>query len=268
MLLVWNSNSNLSEKTNIGTEYFKNMKSKKNSFYISEPENKELSFKYNLKSLVFYTSSDDEVAGLWKDSARPFGEQIEAINNLIEYFNKRKTHNLIIRLHPNLNNKSKKEQKRWVNLPSSDYVKIILPGAKIDSYELMSESIGVISYGSTIGLEAAYYGKPSAVLAQCYYDLLGCVTQISNFLELSKWVDRINHINQIELDDRRSAALIRGYYMSRAGIHFSNANLLQIGEGSWQCISFLGYRIEPNKFQNRYYRLMHKIQLRKRRIAF
>jgi hypothetical protein len=180
------------------------MRSKNNSFFISTPENLETFLGNHKKYIVFYTSSDDEVAGLWQKNARPFGEQVDAINKLIEYFKEQNKYKLIIRIHPNLKNKSKIEQSRWSGFEQSENVQIIKSDQKIDSYELMMKSSGVISYGSTIGLEAAYSKIPSAVLCHCFYDLIGPVDLIFSTQDLTNWIAGLDKLSEVELEKKRN----------------------------------------------------------------
>jgi hypothetical protein len=266
MFNLWNSFEDTKYKENVGKQYFEKMRSKNNSFFISTPENLETFLGNHKKYIVFYTSSDDEVAGLWQKNARPFGEQVEAINKLIEYFKEQNKYKLIIRIHPNLKNKSKIEQSRWSGFEQSENVQIIKSDQKIDSYELMMKSSGVISYGSTIGLEAAYSKIPSAVLCHCFYDLIGPVDLIFSTLDLTNWIAGLDKLSEVELEKKRTAALIRGFYMSAAGIHFSNAQIQETGEGSWLCSTYFGVKIEPNRFLKLYYQLNHHLKLQRRKI--
>lgn len=266
MINLWNSFEDIKYKEDVGKQYFEKMRSRNNSFFISMPENLETFLGESKKYLVFYTSSDDEVAGLWDKNSRPFGEQIDAIKKLIDYFNDQDNYKLIIRIHPNLKNKSEIEQSRWSGLEHSRNVQIIKSDQKIDSYELMMKSTGVISYGSTIGLEAAYSKIPSAVLCHCFYDLIGPVKVIFSIKELTEWITGLGNLTEVEMEKNKTSALIRGFYMSKAGLHFSNAQIYETGEGSWLCSTYFGFKIEPNRFSKIYYQLNHYLKLRRRKI--
>ena len=53
-------------------------------------------------------------------------------------------------------------------------LKIIMPEERIDSYALMESCEKIVTFGSTIGIEATYWGKPSVLLGACTYDNLDC----------------------------------------------------------------------------------------------
>jgi len=266
MFKLWNSFENPTYKEIIGKQYFEKMRSKNNAFFISNPENLGEILEKDRKYVVFYTSSDDEIAGLWDENSRPLGEQVDAINQLIEYFKKVTNYKLIIRIHPNLVNKSKTEQFRWSKFDQSENIQIITADKKIDSYELMMKSSGVMSYGSTIGLEAAYNRIPSAVLCHSFYDLLGPVDLVLSIKDLTEWIEKLHKLSDEELKKRQTSALIRGFYMSEAGKHFTNAKIYEVGEGSWRCNTYLGFKIEPSKLVRIYYRIIHHLKLRRRKV--
>jgi hypothetical protein len=71
---------------------------------------------------------------------------------------------LVIRLHPNLLHKSRREIAKWLFFTEKlandfSWIIILRPASKINSYSLLHKCAGVITVGSTIGVEAAYLEK-------------------------------------------------------------------------------------------------------------
>jgi len=56
----------------------------------------------------------------------------------------------------------------------------------VDSYDIVSAADVVLTFGSTIGIEAAYYGKPSILLGRAVYEDLGSCYVPSSHDELMK----------------------------------------------------------------------------------
>ena len=54
-----------------------------------------------------------------------------------------------------------------------DNVTVIPPDADIDSYALLKGVDNVVSFGSSVGIEASFWGKPSILLGPCFYRNLG-----------------------------------------------------------------------------------------------
>jgi hypothetical protein len=85
------------------------------------------------------------------------------------------------------------------------------PDSNVDSYELMSQAYAVVTYGSTMGIEAAFEGKRSIVMGPSIYDELGVVTRVETPQELSEALDRDIVINQDFLLAYGLMARLRGF---------------------------------------------------------
>ncbi len=120
------------------------------------------------KLITIYTSSDDEFASLgdlYKNYLN--STQHESAEEIAKYVNEKKNLQLWIRLHPNqLALINTPELQRIVALHNPEKgVEVILPNAKFDTYAMLDASDIVITFGSSIGLEAAHAQKPVVLLA-------------------------------------------------------------------------------------------------------
>lgn len=73
-----------------------------------------------------------------------------------------------MRVHPNLAG----TQQSYLDLLSSlNHSKfIVIPAeSKISTYSLLFKCDKVITFGSSVGVEATYWGKPSILLGTCFY---------------------------------------------------------------------------------------------------
>lgn len=236
-----------SEMVEIGSRYFLDLESRKNRFY----QTSSLAPKAKLKSnyFVFYSNSDDEAIGFWDTWTEPFIGQIELIEKLQLFFDERKNEHLFIRLHPNLSNKSLEERKRWRHLRDSDFTTLIEPNNPTSSYELLKGSKGVISYGSTIGIEAAFHSIPSAILADCWYDELEVADKLYCLEEVYEWIRTLGiKFNPELVNDRRNRALIRGVWLELSGYSFVHCTLKELSWGSWEAERFKDSKISRPKF--------------------
>ena len=75
---------------------------------------------------------------------------------------------LYIRIHPNTFNTSPEFVHKIFSL-QNDNVEVIPPNSPISSYKLLLESPKIISFGSTLGIEATFWGKPSINLGKSLY---------------------------------------------------------------------------------------------------
>jgi hypothetical protein len=129
------------------------------------------------RRLVYFSSSDDEFAAV-ADAYEPgpWPDQLSAVQDLIAAYSVYKDLELVIRVHPHLVKKSVAERERWAQLRQTG-VRVIAPHENVDSYALIDSADLVASYGSTIGMEAAYWGKPSILLGPCAYRGSGAVLE-------------------------------------------------------------------------------------------
>lgn len=128
--------------------------------------------------ITFFTSAEDEMFAIG-DTYRNvhFPDQRDAINTVAAACAKLPGTRLCIRVHPHVAEKSPADQMKWQaeNFPGA---LVIGPRDPTDSYALLERSRVACSYGSTIGIEATYWGKPSLSFSPSYYDKLG-VTELA-----------------------------------------------------------------------------------------
>lgn len=131
----------------------------------------------NKHNIAIFNSSEDECASLGGefDENKLFDSQYEGLCFL---FNNLKDPNIqfYLRIHPNLM-KIKYKYHRALYAFEQKYanVTVIPANSSISSYTLMEVANKVITFGSTMGIESAYWGKKTMVLAPCFYtDLNVC----------------------------------------------------------------------------------------------
>jgi len=180
-----------------------------------------ISYNMSANTFVFFSSSDDEVAAISDSWQSSWGNQLNCVTELIKYFESHPELSLIIRVHPNQGNKSKQDKLRWKSISSEvSNIKIYNFDSKVDSYDLLKKAIGVFTFGSTIGVEAAYLRKPAALLAPARWDQLIPHQYLQTTLQIDQWVQGIlgnlspdvEHINECY-----EGSLKWAHYMNTAG---------------------------------------------------
>lgn len=166
--------------------------------------------------VTYFSSSDDEFAAIG-DSYRWKGwkNQLDAVKHLIEAMDGRTDSQLVVRIHPHLMQKHPADLKQWLAIGNAiANVTVIGPGSPVDSYALLDASDVVVTGGSTIGLEAVYWGKPSILLGPSEYDSFGAVHLAHTNDELNALLDG----PALSVD--RASAMPYGYYRSTYGETF------------------------------------------------
>jgi len=164
------------------------------------------------KRVVYFSSSEDELAAVEDGATQKFAPegQKSAVMKLVSACRKVSEIDLVVRVHPNAADCHVDELAWWSSLAKQG-VNVIEPRAKVDSYALLESADLVCSYGSTIGVEAAYWGKASALLGDAGYVGSGCCAEPSDEDELVKLIRNVPQAWS------REGCLRYGYYIATFG---------------------------------------------------
>jgi len=158
----------------------------------------------------FFSSSEDEIVAIGDElSNRDFPTQRLAVAALAAAVARVPGLRLCVRAHPHLAQKAARERRSWheFRLPG---VLVLGPEDPTDSYALMERSRVVASYGSTVGVEATYWGRPSLLFARAYYDRMGVATPAG-------WPGQIEAFLRDPVTLPQASALPYGAFWSRLG---------------------------------------------------
>jgi hypothetical protein len=138
--------------------------------------------------ITFFTSSEDEMIAIGDRFENvTYPTQESAIQALAAAVATIPGLRLCVRIHPHIALKSERDRRKWQALELPGVV-VVGPSDKVDTYALIDRSKVVCTYGSTVGVEATYWGRPSLLFGRSYYDQLGVCTlaedaaQIRSFL--------------------------------------------------------------------------------------
>lgn len=121
------------------------------------------------KNIVIFNSSEDEfmaVGGEW-ESDKLFPSQLDGLRFLSKYA-KYSSAQFYLRIHPNLAGTQQSYLDLLSALSHSKFT-VIPAHSKISTYSLLFKCDKVVTFGSSIGIEATYWDKPSILLGTCFY---------------------------------------------------------------------------------------------------
>jgi hypothetical protein len=192
--------------------------------------------------IVFFHSSQDEldmiglVSDYWKN-------QFNSLNLLIEILQKNPNFKLVLRIHPHLLHKSKREILYWDKIGKELEQKYLwfdyIPArSNVNSYELIRNAEAVISCASTIGVEAAYLKKKSILLGQAFHEYMGVTQNPKDVEELTKIL--FSESGPDEITQRFDASLAYGYFSEMGGNYFKHVSYsLKFGRRVYKYSDFL-----------------------------
>jgi len=187
-----------------------------NKFFVeSQRIGKSIELPSERKTVVYFSSSGDEIAELDLNWDSFFGGQENALRLLAQVC-KERDYFLVVRSHPHKRKKPKQDVAEWLTAIAQIEPDIHLdPFADIDSYTLMRQADVIVTYGSTTGIEAAFAGKPVIVMGPSAYDKLDTATAVSTQDDLSAALEE-------STPGTWSGAVSYGLMMMRRGFTYAN----------------------------------------------
>jgi Capsule polysaccharide biosynthesis protein len=135
--------------------------------------------------IAAFSSTESEFACL-REYYRPqiYPSQAEGFELIIHDLARRNFQGVVaVRMHPNSARTKSDFTQRLRTLPYP-FLRLIAPEDKIDSYTLLRTADKVLTFGSTIGIEAAYRGIPSILARWAAYEDLGSTYNPNSHEEL------------------------------------------------------------------------------------
>lgn len=174
---VWGENVD-AKAYEIGSSFFKDRRKGKvvrdRRSYVAD-QDKDLvpdGIRMGKKIIVIFNSSEDEFSAVGDifESKSIFDSQIEGIRWILKHFEEESGFQFVVRLHPNLKGIQYSYHTSLLNLDEKYGNVIIVPAeSSVSSYSLLSIANCVVSFGSSMGIEAVFWGKPSILLGGSFY---------------------------------------------------------------------------------------------------
>lgn len=167
--------------------------------------------------IAMFTTTEAEFASLREYyPTRIYATQAEGLEMIISELARLNFSGVFaVRMHPNSANSGSDftERLRPLKYP---FLRVISPEEKLDSYALLQTAHKVLTWGSTIGIEAAYWGKPSIVAGWGDYMHLGSTYNPTTHDELMDLLMRPLEPKPIQ------GAIDFGFYSKNYGTRFKH----------------------------------------------
>ena len=147
------------------------------------------------KILSIFTSSYYEFYALGESFRKKNNKDINHYDSIKKILSSKlifDNYDIRIRWHPNLSTAGKKEldEVKGIIEKSKKEITHYSPFNKINSYKLLEISDVVLSFGSTVGIEATYYKKPSILWGAAYYEDTGGVYEVGSLEQLETLLNK------------------------------------------------------------------------------
>ncbi|HLX60804.1 MAG TPA: hypothetical protein VKX17_05930 [Planctomycetota bacterium] len=215
---TWENNPNAAERERIGRLFYEKASQGQSLInYVARHKEGLLpeGFDANAHNVVIYNSSEDELAAVgddWKNPVYPSQlDGLQAIRRDIDAL----PHNtrFYLRMHPHLRGVDNAFTRALMALQHPRFM-IIPPDSPVSSYALLCAARTVLTFGSTMGMEAVYFGKPSVLAGQSFYYDMGATYNPATHTELLALLSKALPPKPVE------PALVYGYFCETFGQPF------------------------------------------------
>ena len=142
-------------------------------------------------NIVVFNSSEDEMQAIAEWQTPLFANQNEVIVNLLAALKERPDVHIYVRMHPNLSVVDNTQTRELYALAQANLT-ILLPTDAVDTYTLCDRADVVLTFASTIGIEATYWGTASVLYGRAFYEGEGAVYHPDTFAELCRMLTAPN----------------------------------------------------------------------------
>lgn len=230
---LWSNSTE--DKINAGRSFFINRRNKLQQGWYSFTTDQEEGLlpeqiHCNGKRIVIFNSSIDEFEGVDGFENPIYDDDNEGIKLICEAFKDEKNTQIYLRVHPNLRGLENTQMKQLWQL-NRDYTNLTLIAADeaIDSYALMEAADIVLTFGSTIGIEAAFWGKPVVLAGRSFAENLNCFYKPINHDQLIKLLKSPSLPPLNNLD-----AVKYGYWEQHYGCQFMHYKPSSVTSGTFK----------------------------------
>jgi hypothetical protein len=206
-----------SDRERIGSDFFESRRSGNSDLWISFTQQQTQgkmpqSWDPSKRNVVIFNSSEDEFVGIGKEWQNPiYKSQGAAIEKIVGELRDSDI-KFYLRMHPNLAKVDNEDTRRILSLNGKG-LEIIPADSPVSTYDLMLQAEKVLTFGSSAGIEATYWGVPSILAGLCFYRELDAAHVADNHEKV------IDLILQKDLSVKPKINAIRfGYYLRTFGI--------------------------------------------------
>ncbi len=205
-------------------------------------------------NVAIFNSSEDEFAAIGKDFRNPiYRDQLDGLRRIrADLDHLPGDVKLYLRIHPNLS-RVPKLTAPLLELDAPRF-RVIPPDSPVSTYGLMRGCRKVLTFGSTTGIEAVYWGKPSILAGVGFYQSLG-----GNYV--AKNHDEVMQLLGADLKPKdKQAAIVYGYWWATFGIPFKHYQAERMWAGQFDATGkFKGRYLRVPRWRHYAWALVHRL---------
>ncbi len=180
-------------------------------------------------NIVIFNSGEDEFAAFEEWRSPIYAGQIEGLRMILESVGRDDRLRLYLRVHPRLRQVQDSFTDRLAQLSAPNFT-LIPADSPISSYALLANAAKVVTFGSSMGIEATFWDKPSILAGASMYRNLGSTHNPRSHAEL---------VQMLYADlaaAPKEGALMYGHYRRTFGVPFKYFRATGVFEGEYKSV--------------------------------
>ncbi|MBB4080202.1 hypothetical protein GGR28_002832 [Lewinella aquimaris] len=171
-------------------------------------------------NIAIFVSSEDEMQAIKEWVTPLFRQQNEVILRLLADLRDRTDIHLYIRMHPNLRPVDNQQTRELYGMEQANLT-VIGPGEAFDTYAVLEVADVALSFASSVGVEATFWGTASVLYGRAFYEGEDAVYEPRNYSEL------LELLTTPALPAKSRENVLRyGYFVSHFGIPYTFARIV------------------------------------------
>lgn len=238
---AWEAAQKSADRDQVGRRFFENRRNGTPTdwFSFTQKQQNDLlptGWSKSKRNIAIFNSSEDEWAGIGDEWLHPiYTKQSEGIMRIVsEALSRLPDIHFYLRVHPNLAGVINRDIELLRNFKSPNLT-LVEPDASISTYALIDAAERVLTFGSTVGIEATFWGKISILAGHALYEDLEAVYVARNH-------EHVMELLSADLEPKPTASAVKyGFYTGSFGVPFKYWQATGFLEGS-----FCGSELKTN----------------------
>lgn len=264
----WNSAESAPDREKVGAQWFEGRKNRVETNWQSFVKEQQIGqlpdgFDPSKRNMAIFVSSEDEFVSIGDQWKHPIYEnQVDGIRRILGSFKQEPDFHFYLRVHPNLKGLDNSQTKSIAQLNFSNLTTISAEST-VDTYQLISACEKTISFGSSVGIEATYWDRPSILLGACLYRNFGSTYEPETHQQAVELIEQ-------ELKPKsKDGALKYGFWFQSHGTRYKYFAAQDLFSGTFKGEEvFPATKLSiPRKIESSFRKLLIKLNLKKKRAA-
>ena len=181
-------------------------------------------------NIAVFNSTMEEYASIEGWESPIYADEVVGVTRIADALASHANTHLYLRVHPHLKGISRDDNyqlRAYTKLERHPHVTVIWPESPVHTYELLDRCSVALTFGSTVGVEACFWGRPSVLAGHALYERLDCA-------HVPKTHDEVMALLTGKPRPKdRLGALQYGYWETVRGTTFTRFRPIGLYGGEW-----------------------------------